>query len=179
MDVALGNAPAGAAEEKASPAAVAAGLEKIQGIAADSAKSVGKDNAKAEQLHSGIEPEWEKIEGTVRANDSAAYGALEDSFTLLKIAAKGADASKAAKAADSLSAAVAGYLGQHPAPEASPAPSEAGGSRTADAAEATSPAAPTGTLARTGGGSGPLGAFAGMALGLGGLALIGGARRAR
>ena len=173
--------PAGAAEEKASADTVAAGLQKIEGIAASSAAAVGKDEAKAEKLHADIEPVWEKIESTVRANDSDAYVALEGSFTLLKIAAKGADTSKASKASEELSSAVKTYLASHPGDAA------AGSSRTAAAAPSTTSAAPAGgstadagvgagTLARTGPGSG-LSGLAGMALGLGGLAVIGGARR--
>jgi hypothetical protein len=180
--VALTAGPVGAAEEKASPDTVAAGLEKIQGIAAGSAKAVGTDNAKAEELQFGIEPVWQGIEDTVRANDSGAYVALEDSFTLLKIAAKAADPSKASKASEDLSAAAKSYLAAHPGDAA------AGSSRTAAAAPSTASAAPaegstadagvgSGTLARTGPGSGTLSGLAGMALGLGGLAVIGGARR--
>jgi len=172
---------AGAADDKASPDTVAAGLQKIEGIAASSVEAVGKDSAKAETLHSDIEPVWEKIEGTVRANDSDAYVALEDSFTLLKIAAKSADPSKASKASEGLSSAVKSYLAAHPGDAAT------GSSRTAAAAPSTASAAPaegptadagagSGTLARTGP-SGALSALAGMALGLGGLAVIGGARR--
>ena len=128
--------PAGAAEEKASPNTVAAGLQKIQDIAIGSAEAVGKDNAKAEQLQGDIEPVWQEIEDTVRANDSNAYVALEDSFTLLKIAAKGADPSRASTAADDLSSAAKGYLAKHPGDAA------AGSSRTAAAAPSTAAAAP-------------------------------------
>ena len=177
--VALIPGPVGAAEEKASADAVATGLQTIEGIAASSAAAVGKDGGKAEQLHGDIEPVWEKIEGTVRANDSSTYVALEDSFTLLRIAAKGADPSKASKASEDLSSAVKSYLAAHPGEAA------AGSSRTAAAAPATS-AAPAegaaadvgpGTLARTGPASGALSGLAGIALGLGGLGVIGGARR--
>ena len=173
--------PAGAAEEKASADTVAAGLHKIEGIAASSAEAAGKDGAKAEKLHADIEPVWEKIESTVRSNDSSAYAALEDSFTLLRIAAKGADASKASKASEELSSAVKSYLAAHPGDAA------AGSSRTAAAGPSTAAAAPaegstaeagvgSGTLARTGPAS-ALSGLAGMALGLGGLAVMGGARR--
>jgi hypothetical protein len=174
--------PAGAAEEKVSPDTVAAGLQKIEDIAAGSAEAVAKDNAKAEELHADIEPVWETIEGTVRANDSSAYVALEDSFTLLKIAARAADTSKASKASEDLASAVKTYLAAHPGDAA------AGSSRTAAAAPSTASAAPaegstadaaagSGTLARTGPSSAGLSGLAGMALGLGGLAVIGGARR--
>lgn len=180
--VALIPGPAGAAEEKASADAVATGLQKIEGIAASSAAAVGKDGGKAEKLHGDIEPVWEQIEGTVRSNDSSTYAALEDSFTLLRIAAKGADPARASKASEDLSSAVKSYLAAHPGEAA------AGSSRTAAAAPAASAApaggspadAGSGTLARTGPASGALSGLAGMALGLGGLAVIGGARgRAR
>ena len=179
--VTLITGPAGAAEEKASADTVAAGLQKIEGIATSSAEAVGKNNSKAEELHAGIEPVWEKIESTVRSNDSEAYVALENSFTVLKIAAKGADSSKASKASEELSSAVKSYLAAHPGDPA------AGSSRTAAAAPSTAAAAPaqgstadagvgSGTLARTGPAS-TLSGLAGLALGLGGLAVIGGARR--
>ena len=171
-----------AAEEKADPAAVASGLQKIQDIAADSAKAVGKDGAKAEQLQAGIEPVWEKIEGAVKANETGTYVALEDNFTLLKIAAKGGDASKASTAADKLSAAVEDYLAKHPGGADS-----ASGSRSAAAAEpapassGSASAAAGGTrpdnLPRTGTRSDLLQVSAGAALALGGLSLIGGARK--
>ena len=180
--VAFTQGPVGAAEEKASPDAVAARLQEIQDIAAGTAKAVGTDNAKAEDLQAGIEPVWQEIEETVRANDSSAYVALEDSFTLLKIAAKAADPSKASTASDELSSAVKSYLAKNPGDVA------AGSSRTAAAATSTASAVPAegstagadagaGTLARTGPASGALSGLAGMALSLGGLAVIGGARR--
>ena len=173
--------PAGAAEEKASADTVAAGLQKIEDIAASTAAAASKDGAKAERLHADIEPVWEKIEGTVRANDSEAYVALENSFTLLRIAAKGADASKASKASGELSSAVKSYLAAHPGATAT------GSSRAAAAATASAVEDPaegstaeagvgSGTLARTGPAS-ALSGLAGIALGLGGLAVIGGARR--
>ena len=172
--------PAGAAEEKASADTVAAGLQKIEGIAASSAEAVGTDGAEADMLPADIERVGDKIVGTVRANDSSAYAALEDSFTLLKIAAKSADPSNASKASEGLSSAVKSYLAAHPGDAST------GSSRTAAAAPSTASAAPaegstadaagSGTLARTGA-SGALGALAGTALGLGGLAVIGGARR--
>lgn len=175
-----------AAEEKASPAAVASGLQKIQDIAANSAKAAGKDGARAEQLQAGIEPVWEEIEGAVRGNDTDTYVALEDNFTLLKIAAKGGDASKASTAAEKLSGAVEDYLAKYPGGAGS-AEASASGSRSAAAAESapassgSASAAAGGTspdnLPRTGPGSDLLRVSAGAALALGGLSLIGGARK--
>lgn len=175
-----------AAEEKASPAAVASGLQKIQDIAANSATAVGEDDAKAEQLQAGIETVWETIEGAVKANETETYVVLEDNFTLLKIAAKAGDASNASTASDKLTAAVKDYLAKHPGGAGSPEAS-ASGSRSAAAAESapassgSASAAAGGTspdnLPRTGPGSDLLQVSAGAALALGGLSLIGGARK--
>ena len=167
-----------APEEKASADAVAAGLERIEDIASESAKAAGSAGAKAEDLHAGIEPVWEKIEGTVKANDSAAYVALEENFTLLKIAAKAADPAKASTASDNLSEAVKNYLAQHPGDASSATAAAASGSRSAAAEkQADAPTPLASKLPRTGSVSGGLSALAGAALGLGGLALIGGARK--
>lgn len=165
-----------AAEEKASPAAVASSLQKIQDIAANSAKAVGQDGAKAEQLQTGIEPVWEKIEGAVKANEAETYVALEDNFTLLKIAAKAGDASKASTASDKLSAAVEAYLAKHPG-GAGAAEAGASDSRSAAAADAAAGGTNPDNLPRTGPGSDLLRVSAGSALALGGLSLIGGARK--
>jgi hypothetical protein len=157
-------------EGKASPDAVAAGLQKIQDMAAGSARAAGADAAKAEQLQGGIEPVWETIESTVKANDSTAYVALEDNFTLLKIAAKGSDSTKASTAAESVSAAAKDYLAKHPG--------NAGAlsrSRSAAAADPSAETASPDNLPRTG--PGHLGALGGLALCLGGLGVVGGARR--
>ena len=174
-------AAAGAATEKAegdaSADAVAAGLQRIEDIASNSADAVGKDDAKAEDLHAGIEPVWERIEGAVKANDSAAYVALEDNFTLLKIAAKTADPAKASTASGNLSEAVKNYLAQHPGDATSATAAATSGTRSAAAESADTPAPAASKLPRTGSVSGRLSALAGAALGLGGLALIGGARK--
>jgi LPXTG-motif cell wall-anchored protein len=174
--VVLTTGTAGAAterpDEQASADAVAAGLQRIEDIASNSAEAVASNSAeavaagdgKAEDLHAGIEPVWEKIEGTVRANDSAAYAALEDNFTLLKIAAKSEDPARASTASENLSTAVKGYLAKHP------------GDAAAAESAGTAPQSPD-NLPRTGSMSSRLGALAGAALGLGGLALIGGARK--
>jgi LPXTG-motif cell wall-anchored protein len=180
--VLFGAGTAGAAteksEEKASADTVAAGLQRIEDIATNTAEAVGKDDVAAEVLHARIEPVWEKIEGTVKANDSGTYVALEDNFTLLKIGAKAADPAKASLASKNLSAAVRSYLAEHPGDTTSGAAASSG-SRSAAAAEesAGTPAPAADNLPRTGTVSGSLGALAGASLGLGGLALIGGARK--
>lgn len=166
--------PAGAEEEKSASAGdVAAGLKQIQSIAESTAKAAEQNGPKAEQLTEGIEPVWEKIEGTLRSNDKDAYVKLEDNFTLLKIGAKAGDAARAATASENVAAAVTSYLGKYPAPAGADAP-EASSSETRSAAAAEAPEKP---LPRTGPVSASLLALAGMALGIGGLATIGGARR--
>jgi LPXTG-motif cell wall-anchored protein len=168
----FGGSPAGAADE-ASAADVAAGLKKIQGIVENTASAAGKDSTKAEQLMEGIEPEWEKIEGTLKSNDTDAYVALEDNFTLLKIGTRAGDAAKTTTASENVAAAVTAYLDKHPAPaEAPPEPAASGDTRSAAAASA----APGNPLPRTGPSSTSV-LLSGMALALGGLATIGGARR--
>jgi hypothetical protein len=176
--LAFGASPAGAADEKSASAGdVADGLKKLQSIAESTAKAAGTDSAKAAQLAEGIEPVWETIEGTLRSNDKDAYVTLEDNFTLLKIGAKAGDADKATKAATNLTAAVTSYLEKYPAPAGATAASEpepSSATRSAAAAAAT----PESPLPRTGPRSASLlTASAGLALGLGGLATIGGARR--
>ncbi len=190
------------------PAAqVAEGLKTVQDIAADAAAAAGQDKAKAGKIADGIEAVWSKIEDTVRANDQDAYITFEDSFDTLGAAARAGDAEKAGRAAGKVAAAVKAYVVKFPAepapasaaaaPDSAPAArasdaaTPAPGPRTAEAAapapgprtaEAAAPAgdAPSANLARTGphAASG-LTALAGAAFGLGGLAVIAGARRRR
>ena len=157
--VVAGSAAGAADEPSASAADVAAGLKKIHRIVESTASAAGKDRAKAEQLIEGIEPEWEKIEGTLRSNDKDAYAVLEDNFTLLKIGTKAGDAGKATKASENVATTVTGYLDKQP---------------TRSAAATT--AAPESPLPRTGPSSVSV-LLSGVALALGGLATIGGARR--
>lgn len=173
--LALGTAPAGAAVEKtASAADVAAGLTKIQSTAEGIAKAAGADEAKAEQLLDGIEPAWEMIEATVKEKDQTAYLKLEENFTLLKIGVRSSNADKAKTAADELAATVMSYLDKNPAPADPAATEPASSSETRSAAAADTPEKP---LPRTGPAGTLLTAMAGLALGLGGLATIAGARR--
>lgn len=195
-------APAGrseAADAEPSAAQVAEGLKTIQDVAADVAAAVASDKAKAQKLDAGIEPVWKNIEDVVRGNDKDAYIAFEDAFEALAAAATAGDATKAAKAHESIAAAVKAYVEKHPAdpparaaesaaapaaaPGAKPAPAPAPADAAAPATAAPAPAARTAaeagdaTLARTGGVSSPLPALGGVAFALGGLALIAGARR--
>lgn len=175
----------GDAADEVSAAQVAEGLKTIQDIAGDVAKAAGTDKAKAEKISEAIEPVWSKIEDKVRDNDKDAYIAFEDSLESLEAAAKAGDARKAGGAADKVAAAVKAYVAKYPADAPAPAPAEPSppAARAADAAgPAAAPAAAEAgdaTLARTGGGASALAALAGTAFGLGGLAVIGGARRRR
>jgi hypothetical protein len=125
---------------------VAAGLERIQSIAEDVARVVKSDKSKAQKVDAGIEPEWKKIEDTVRATDSETYLSLEDAFASLEDAAMAGDATKAAQASSAISTSVKSYLAQHPgavgavAPETTvPAPT----SPPAQLAESTAPPSAT------------------------------------
>ncbi len=97
-------------DQRAGAAQVAAGLRKIDRLAKDIA---GTHNAaEARALIDQIEPTWQQIEGTVKANDQDAYLAMEDSFALLEKAAD-RDAGSAAKGAGTVAATVAAYLAKY------------------------------------------------------------------
>jgi hypothetical protein len=96
-----------------SPAAVAAGLGQIATIAAQVAVA-GANKAKATSLAEQIEPVWESIEGTVKANDQAAYLAFEDSFALLGAGAEAGDTAKLQQGLAGVSTATADYLVKYP-----------------------------------------------------------------
>ena len=168
-----------AADDEVTAARVAEGLKTIQDIAADVALAAGTDKEKAEKISEGIEPVWSKIEDKLRGNDKDAYITFEDSFETLAAAAKAGDAKKAIGAADKVAAAVKAYVAKYP-PDAAPAPPSAPSVPAARAADAAAPAAAQAgeaTLARTGGTASALTALAGIAFGLGGLAVMAGARR--
>lgn len=201
--VAIPAARTDAAEGAASAGDVADGLKKIESSALEVAEYAGTDKAKAEKYAAEIEPTWKKIEDVVRDNDKNSYIAFEDAIDDLASAAKAGDAKKAGGAAGALSSAVKFYVAKFPgaaaaaapargadaapavAPkEASAAPKTAdtkGASAAPKEAAAAAPAVEAGeaALARTGKASSAVAALAGAAFGLGGLALIGGARRRR
>jgi hypothetical protein len=195
-----------AEDTKVSATTVAQALKTIERAGGDIAAHAAADKAKAEHGVEVIEPLWKMIEGTIRANDPNSYAAFEDAVADLGAAAKAGDARKAGGAAGALSSAVQFYVAKFPgeagptagaprgpaaaaaaAAASKPAPSAPKQAASADKtpapaedrqAAADSPAAEAGdaTLARTGPSS-ALAALAGAALGLGGLGLIGGARR--
>lgn len=97
-----------------SPEAVRTGLNKLVVIATGITAQIS-DKTKAADLVEGIEPVWEKIEGTVKANSSDTYIALEDAFAVLENAAQKSDATKAKAGSDAVSKAVTAYLAKYPA----------------------------------------------------------------
>jgi hypothetical protein len=101
-------------EHRASAAEVTAGLKRLDGLAQQVAGLVGTDQAKAVEVHKQIEPQWEQVEGTIKANDQNAYLSFEDSLAVLGSAVRGGDAAGAAKGAADVSAAVARYLTAYP-----------------------------------------------------------------
>ena len=104
-----------APEAHQAPAAqVTAGLGKIGGIAAQVTLAAGADAKSAKQLNEGIEPAWQQIEGTVRANDKDLYIRFEDDFAALSKAASDGDSAKAQQAAADIASAVKAYLAKYP-----------------------------------------------------------------
>jgi hypothetical protein len=202
--VALPAARTDAAEgAKVSATEVAEGLSTIQIIAGD-VVSAGANKAKAAMIAEGIEPIWSRIEDTIKANDTSSYETLEKGIEGLEAAAAAGDAAKAGGSAGTIASAVKFYVAKFPGEGKASATPAAAGDRTAAAASTTAPAESTpaaaaessttpapadspaaadaaaegGTLVRTGG-TATLTALAGAAFGLGGLSVIGGARRRR
>lgn len=180
-----------AAEGKVSPTTVVEGLKTIQkGL--EEAVAAGDDTAKAHEAVEAVEPVWALIEGTVKGNDETSYASLEKGIEDLEAAIKAGDARSAGGAVGGFVSAVTSYVAKFPAAGAAGASASAP-ARTADAAPAarrSAAAAPKAdattaapadagdaTLARTGSASDALAALAGLALALGGLSIIGGARR--
>ena len=191
-------------EKKVSANTVAQGLKTIQDASEEIVKETGTDKVAAEKAVGVIAPVWSMIEGTIRANSQESYTALENALEELSAAAEAGDTKKAGGAAGAFTSAVNFYVAKFAAdtpapaaqkpgaekqaaaakapaakPTAAETPPAASGERTAastTAAADTPEAAPSGTLARTGPATG-LTALAGLALGLGGLAFMGGARR--
>jgi hypothetical protein len=203
--VALPAAPTSAAEgARVSDAEVAEALQTIQVIAGDVVSS-GTNKAKAAMIAEGVDPIWERIEATIKANDADSYATLEKG--LVNLAEGAGDPAKAGGAAGILASAAKFYVAKFPGDgkAATPAPASPG-DRTAAAASTTVPAerkpaeaepapadgrtgsadTPTpapaeaggGTLARTGA-TPTLMALAGAAFGFGGLSVMAGARRRR
>jgi LPXTG-motif cell wall-anchored protein len=187
--------PAGrsdAAEEKVSATTVAEGLKTIQkGL--EEAVAAGDDTAKAHEAVEAVEPVWAMIGGTIKTADERSYASFEKGIEDVEAAIKSGDATKAAGAAGGFASNANFYVAKFSA-AAGADTSAAAPARKADAAPAAdrsaagapkpdgaagAPAVEPGdaTLARTGSTSDALAALAGLALALGGLSVIGGARR--
>jgi hypothetical protein len=107
-------APAPAPEEvTTAPAAVAEGLRQIASVAAQ-VSAAGDARTTAKGLADQIEPIWQRIEGTVKANDQACYLALEDSFALISTGADAGDAAKVSQGVTGVGKAMADYLAKYP-----------------------------------------------------------------
>src|SRR5256714_600883 len=78
-------------DHRASGVEVRAGLAKLGGIVGQVGLAASADAKSAKQLDEGIEPEWQKIEGTIRANDKDLYIRFEDDFAALSKAAAAGD----------------------------------------------------------------------------------------
>jgi ABC-type glycerol-3-phosphate transport system substrate-binding protein len=97
---------------KVSDATVTAGLTKSSADMAALAARVGS-GATEDDVDELFE-DWEKYEGTVKANEVDTYLALEDSFAAMKSAVKSDDSAAAKQAAEDFKAAADGYLTKHP-----------------------------------------------------------------
>ena len=174
-------------------AQVAEGLEGMQDHVKEVVEYAGADKAKAQKHWDEAHEAWEGIEDTIRDTHLDSYVAYEAALKSLGAAAQAGDAKKAAEEAAALANTTKNYLtvfaaaGSAGTAAAAPGPAPAAAGP-APAAAATEPApraasaaesAPDGALARTGKGASALTALAGMAFGLGGLAVIGGTRRRR
>lgn len=181
------------AGRKVSATTVAEALKTIRTAGGEIAEYAATDKAKAENEAEAIAPLWRMIEGTIKANDQNSYTSFEHAIEELEAAVTAGDAKKAGGAAGALDAAVQSYVAKFPAagaptagaprgaaaaPKQAAAPKGDAAAAGEKQAAAESTAAPAGdaTLARTGPSS-AITAMAGAAFGLGGLALIGGARR--
>ena len=110
-----GEASAQAPEDQRAPAAqVTVGLGKIGGTVGQVGLAAGTDAKSAKELNEGIEPEWQKIEGTIRANDKDLYIRFEDDFAALGKAAAAGDATKAQQSAADVADAIKTYLAKYP-----------------------------------------------------------------
>jgi len=104
-----------APESRRAPAAeVTVGLGKINSIAAQVGLAASADAKSAKELNAGIEPAWQAIEGTVRANDKDLYIRFEDDFAALGKAAAAGDGTKAQQSAAEIADAVKTYLAKFP-----------------------------------------------------------------
>jgi ABC-type glycerol-3-phosphate transport system substrate-binding protein len=93
-------------------ATVTAGLTKSSADITALAARVG--NGATEADVDELFEDWEKYEGTVKANEVDTYLALEDALAAMKSAVKANDATAAKKAADDFTTSAHDYLTKHP-----------------------------------------------------------------
>jgi hypothetical protein len=104
-----------APEAHHAPAAqVTAGLTKIGDLADRISAAAAADAKSAKTLDEGIEPAWNQIEGTVRANDQDLYLRFEDDFAALSKAASAGDGAKARQASADIAGAIKSYRAKFP-----------------------------------------------------------------
>jgi hypothetical protein len=101
-------------EHRAGAAEVTTGLGKISSLSAQISLAAGADAKAAKDLNDGIEPAWQAIEGTVRANDKDLYIRFEDDFAALSKAAAAGDGTKAEQMSVDIADAVKAYLAKFP-----------------------------------------------------------------
>jgi hypothetical protein len=101
-------------DHRTSAAEVSAGLGKINSIAGQVALAASADAKAAKDLDAGIEPAWQAVEGTVRANDKDVYIRFEDDFAALTKAAAAGDGPRAQQASADIADAVKAYLAKFP-----------------------------------------------------------------
>ena len=94
-------------DQRTSDAAVAAGMNDINALAAEIAAAPA---AQGKTLSEGIEPLWQPIEGTVQENSQETYDAYEGAFTLLE----SGDVTKAQEGAKAVNEATEAYLAEFP-----------------------------------------------------------------
>ena len=172
--------PAGrseAAEQTVAENTVTEGLKTIERAASEIAEFAGEDREKAQAELTAIQPVWSLIEHTLRANDNDAYAAIEKAIEGLEAATNADDAEQADSALKALGEASKSYSAKPASGASTPAPAPGGRSAAAAAPAPAAAEAGDAALARTGSASDALAALAGLALALGGLSIIGGARR--
>ena len=101
-------------DHRASAAEVSAGLATINSLAGQVGPAASADAKAAKDLDAGIEPAWQAVEGTVRANDKDLYIRFEDDFAALAKAAAAGDGAKGQQASADIADAVKAYLAKFP-----------------------------------------------------------------
>ena len=99
---------------RTSDAKVRAGLVKLNATAVAITASAAVDEERAQSLTKDIEPTWQPIEGTIKANDADIYIAFEDNFAVLADAVSSSDAVQAKNAANTIKSTADDYLADYP-----------------------------------------------------------------